>query len=218
MKKKITKWIHHTKWFLWIVDVVVFFPLFYLFGVCVEAVSEWCHEHTHTELHSMCLCNLNFYILFFLTGFFCVSFFPLSLFVRRTRFFRFRPTSVSLLNCFFFLQFSDRVFNLFFFMIIVAFTLMWKMSNRDKTDFFSTGVVYVYVCVCAYVWRFYFAWMYEFWFVVAIFFFFFFLSCSGSLVYAFFSLFLLPYVLQMERMLFRKFTPSPRKHTFVWCG
>lgn len=93
-------------------------------------------------------------------------------FVRRT-FFGFYPTSVSLSLCVFFVlnsfQWSDRVLNLFFFMSIVTFTLMWKMSIRDKKK--------LLICVCMYVWRFYFMSMYEFWFVVAIFFFSFFLLC-----------------------------------------
>lgn len=93
--------------------------------LCVSDVMN-----THTELHSMCLCNLYFCILFSLSTltFLCRFSQPLiffSLFVRRTRFFGFFVQQVFLFcACVFFFQFSGRVFNLFFFMIIVAFTLM----------------------------------------------------------------------------------------------
>lgn len=191
-------------------------------GVCV---CEWCHERTLTELHSMCLCNLKIFIFFFFTlTFLCRLPFFLSYFFYFSSdervFFCSDFVQQVFLFCvcarLFFIQFSGRVFNLFFFMIIVAFTLMWKMSSRDKNDFFFSHWrdvwmwVRVSVCICA-------CDIYEFWFVVAMFIFastFVSLLLWCLLLY-YFTIFMVVYFADGAYAFQEIYTASPRKHTHI---
>lgn len=184
-------------------------------GVCVSDVMN-----THTELHSMCLCNLFFYILFFSTlTFLC------RLTLRQTNAFfsDFCPTSVSLLRvCF---PFNSQA-------VCLTYSFLWSSSHLHLCEKCQAVIKLFFlslenrdececVCACDFI-SFQYMNTYGFWFVAVTFFYFYFLACSSVAVVFVVSLFLWSCVLQMERMLFRKFTPRHRVNihifVFVWCG
>lgn len=188
--------------------------------LCVSDVMN-----THTELHSMCLCNLYFCILFSLSTltFLCRFSLPLIFFHSSSDERVFSDFSSN--KCF---SFARVFFSFNSQAVCLTYSFLWSSSHLHlcekcqaviKLFFFSLWRMEMWVCLCV---RFYFVSIYEYiWILVrrsSAIFYFCLLACSSVCVVFVVSLFLWSCVLQMERMLFRKFTPRHRVniHTFVY--